>query len=332
LRLPHEFRVPSDLEEENVSRPASVLTIALVALAGGAGVAEAAPPGVNTGRALAVTQQTATITGSINARGVPTAYYFRVGLTKAYGARTPTTDAGAGTKNRAVSAALSGLKPNATYHYQLVAFSTGGTTRGADRTFRTRQVPTVLSFTATPNPVVYAGLLSFTGSLTGPDVSGKKVALQGKPFPFTGPFQQVGNTVLTSPQGTYGFVVSASITSQFRVVNQSQPSVVSPVVTANVALSTTVRVKRLRRSGRFRFSGRVTPPRVGNAVLIQRRTRRGWATIGITLTRARTAAYSGFVKRLRLKRTDRYRVVVKTSAGDYSDGTSRSRRIRVRRR
>jgi hypothetical protein len=99
-----------------------------------------------------------------------------------------------------------------------------------------------------------------------------------------------------------------------------------------VALSTTVRVKRLRRSGRFRFSGRVTPPRVGNAVLIQRRTRRGWATIGITLTRARTAAYSGFVKRLRLKRTDRYRVVVKTSAGDYSDGTSRSRRIRVRRR
>jgi hypothetical protein len=317
-----------------VSRPVSVFSIALVALAGGAGAAEAAsPPGVNTGRALAVTQQTATITGSINPHGVPTAYYFRVGRTKAYGSRTPTTAAGAGTKNLAVSAPLAGMKANATYHYQLVAFSTAGTRRGADRTLKTPQIPTTLSFTATPNPVAYAGLLSLTGSLTGPDVAGKKVALQGKGFPFTAPFQQVGNTVLTSPQGTYGFVVSASITAQFRVVNQSQPSIVSPIVTANVALSTTVRVKRPRhRGGRFRFSGRVTPPRVGNAVLIQRRTRRGWATVGITLTRARTAAYSGFVKRVRLKRTDRYRALVKTSAGDYSDGASRSRRIRVRRR
>ena len=315
-----------------MSRPASVVSIALVALAGGTGVAEAAPPGVNTGRALAVTQTTATITGSLNPRGVPTAYYFRVGRTKSYGSRTPTTDAGAANGNRAVSAALSGMRPNTIYHYQLVAFSTEGTRRGSDRTFRTRQVPTVLSFTATPNPVVYAGLLSFTGALTGPDIAGKKVALQGKPFPFTGPFQQVGNTVLTSPQGTYGFVASASITSQFRVVNQSQPSVVSPVVTANVALATTVRVKRLRRrSNRFRFSGRVTPARVGNAVLIQRRTRRGWATVGFTLTRARTAAYSGFVKRLRLRRTDRYRVLVKTAGGDYSDGASRSRRIKMRR-
>ena len=317
-----------------MSRPASVLSIALVALAGGAGVAEAAPPGVNTGRAVAVTQSTATLTGSVNPRGVPTAYYFRVGLTKAYGTRTATTSAGAGKANVAVSAPLTGLKPNTTFHYQLVAFSTGGTNRGADRTFKTPQIPTVLSFTATPNPVVYAGLLSFTGTLTGPDVAGKKVALQGKPFPFTGPFQQVGNTVLTAPQGTYAFAVSASVTSQFRVVNQSQPSVVSPVVTANVALAvTSVRVKRpRRRGGRFRFSGRVTPPRVGNAVLIQRQTRRGWATVGITLTRARTAAYSGFVKRVRLKRTDRYRVLVKTAAGDYSDGASRSRRIRGRRR
>jgi hypothetical protein len=282
---------------------------------------------------VAVTQTTATLTGSINPRGVPTAYYFRFGLTKAYGTRTATGDAGAGTTSRAVSAALTGLKPNTTYHYQLVAFSTAGTTRGGDRAFKTPQIPTTLTFTAAPNPVVYAGLLSFTGSLTGPDIAGKKVALETTPYPFTAPFQQISNTVLTSPEGGYTFVLNASVTSQFRVVNQSKPGVVSPVVTANVALAATLRVRKPRRPGaRYRFSGRVTPARVGNAVLIQRRKRKRWRTIALTLTRARTAAYSGFSKRLRLKRGGRYRAIVRTTGGDYVDGRTRTVRIKLRRR
>ncbi len=314
-----------------MSRPVTLLFVSLATLACGAPVAVAASaPAASTGKASAA-PQTATVSGTINPRGVPTAFYFRVGLTKAYGARTPTTDAGSGTTGRLVSAALSGLRPNSTYHYQLVAFSTAGTTRGADRTFKTPQVPTTLTFSATPNPVVYAGLVSITGSLAGPDVAGKKVALESNPFPFGGPFQQIGNTVLTSPQGGYSFVVSASITSQFRVVNQSKPGVVSPVLTANVALATTLRVRRPRRAGgRFRFSGRVTPARVGNAVLIQRRTKRRWKTVSLTLTRARTAASSGFSKRLRLRRAGRYRAVVRTTGGDYVDGKSRSVRIKRR--
>jgi hypothetical protein len=90
-------------------------------------------------------------------------------------------------------------------------------------------------------------------------------------------------------------------------------------------------VRRPRRAGgRFRFSGRVTPARVGNAVLIQRRTRRRWKTVSLTLTRARTAASSGFSKRLRLRRTGRYRAVVRTTGGDYVDGKSRSVRIKRR--
>ena len=173
--------------------------------------------------------------------------------------------------------------------------------------------------------------MTVTGALTGPDVAGKKVALEGTPFPFIAPFQQIGNTVLTSPQGAYSFVLSASITSQFRVVNQSKPSVVSPVLTANVALATSLKVRRPRRAGgRFRFSGRVTPARVGNAVLIQRRAKRRWATVSLTLTRARTSAYSGFSKRLRLRRAGKYRAVVRTTGGDYVDGKSRSVRIKRR--
>jgi hypothetical protein len=307
-----------------MGRLAAVICVAIAALAAGATNALAAsPPAVKTGNAGAVTPQTATIGGSINPRGAPTAFYFRFGTTKSYGTRTSTGDAGSGTKSVAASAPLGGLRPNTTYHYQLVAFSTAGTTLGSDRTFKTLQIPTTLTLTASPNPVVYASAVSVAGALTGPDVDGKKVALEANPFPFIGPFQQIGNSVLTSPQGGYSFLIGAPITMQLRVVNQSKPGVASPTIVLNVALVTTLRAHRARR-GRVRFSGRVVPPRAGNAVLIQHRTRKGWATVGITLTRAKSAAFATFSKRLRLRRGGRFRAVVKTAAGDYVDGTSRT--------
>jgi hypothetical protein len=316
-----------------VSRPLSVVFVPLAVLACAAATAAAATaPQVRTGRASAVTPQTATIGGSVDPNGVPTAFFFRFGRTNAYGTRTSTGDAGSGNSARVVSAPLTGLRPATTYHYQLVAFSTAGTTRGADRTFRTPQIPTTLGLSASPNPVVFGGTVSIAGTLTGPDVGGKKVTLVGSAFPFTGPFQQIGNTVLTTPQGTYSFLVQASVTFQLRVVDESKPAVTSPTATENVALATTVRVRRLHRGrGRVRFSGRVMPARVGNAVLIQRRTRRGWATVGITLTHAKTPAYSRFARRLRLRRAGNYRVLVRTTGGDYVDGASRIVRISLRR-
>lgn len=307
-----------------MGRLVSVLCVTVAVLAAGATSALAASrPAVNTGGASAVTPQTATISGSINPRGVPTAFYFRFGTTKAYGTRTTTGDAGFGTKSVAASAQLVALRPNTTYHYQLVAFSTAGTTLGSDRAFKTPQIPTTLTLSASPNPVVYGGVVSVAGTLTGPDVGGKKVALEGNPFPFAGPFTQIGNSVLTTPQGGYSFVIGAPITMQLRVVNQSKAGVASPTIALNVALATTLRARRAH-GGRVRFSGRVVPPRAGNAVLIQRRTRRGWATVAITLTRAKSSAYSTFSRRLRLRRGGKFRAVVRTTASDYLDGTSRT--------
>jgi hypothetical protein len=314
-----------------LSRLASVISITLAVLAAGGTIAVAAsPPGAKTGGAGAVTPQTATIRGSINPHGVPTAYYFRFGTTTTYGTRTSTGDAGAGTRSIAVSAALTGLRPNTRYHYQLVAFSTAGTTRGADRTFKTPQIPTTAALATSPNPVVYGGVVSIAGTLTGPDVAGKQVALQGNPFPFTGPFQQIGNSVLTTPTGGYSFMVPVLVTTQLRVVDQAKPSVTSPVVIEGVALATSMRAHRSRRHpGRVRVIGHVTPARVGNAVLIQRHTRKGWKTVALTLTRAkRNATYSRFSRRLRLHRGARLRAVVRTIGGDYADGVSRSVPVR----
>jgi hypothetical protein len=317
-----------------MTRFALALIVAFAALVCGAAVAVSAlAPGVRTGGATSVTPQTATLNGWVNPHGVPTAFYFAFGRTSKYGSRTPTTDAGAGTTRRAVSAALTGLRPHTAYHYRLVTFSTAGTTRGADRTFKTPQIPTTSTIVASPNPVVYSRTVLVTGSLTGPDVGGKKVALQSKAFPFTDPFQQLGNTVITGPTGAYSFVAQPLVTTQLRVLDQSKPSVVSPTLIENVALSVSLRVRHLRRGKhRVRFKGHVRPARVGNPVLIQRKTRKGWATVALTLTRARMASFSGFKRRVRLHRGGKYRVLVKTTSGDYVDGTSRARRLSLRHR
>jgi hypothetical protein len=303
-----------------------VFSAALATLACCTGLAlSALAPTVRTGRATAVTQQTATLNGSINPHGVPTAYYFAYGRTTKYGRRTNTGDAGSGATRRAVSAALTGLLAHTTYHYRLVGFSSGGTTRGADRTFKTPQIPTTATIFTSHNPVVFGQTVQVTGALSGPNVGGHKVALETKPSPFVGPFTQTGNTVVAGPDGAYGFVFQPLVTSQIRVVDQSKPSITSAILIEDVALRVSVRVRRLRhRKHRVLFRGHVTPARVGNPVLIQRRTRKGWATVAITLTRARTDAHSGFKRSVRLPRRGKYRVLVKTTAGDYADGTSRT--------
>lgn len=316
-----------------MNRFASAVCVSLVVVGCGATSAfGATPPGVSTGRATAVAQQTATLNGTVNPHGVPTSYFFQFGLTKAYGNRTPTGDAGSGTKAVAVSAALTALQPHTTYHYRVVAFSTAGTTRGGDRAFKTPQIPTVLTISTAPNPVVYSGAVTITGALTGPSVAGKTLALQGTLYPFTAPFQQIGNAIITTPQGGFTFLMTPTVNTQLRVVDLSKPSVTSAIVVQGVALATTVRVRRSHRHpGRLRFSGHVTPAHVGNAVLIQRRKRKRWKTVRLTLTRPGTRIYSRFSSRLRLHRGGKFRVVVRASGGDFTDGISRVLRVKRRR-
>jgi hypothetical protein len=316
-----------------VQRLIAALPVFVVLGVGATASAAATPPGASTGGTTAVAPQTATVHGKVNPHGAPTAFYFRYGTTTGYGHRTTTTSAGSGTRARSVSAPLAGLRPNTTYHYRLVAFSTAGTRSGGDRAFKTKQIPTTSSILASPNPVAFGGLVSVAGSLTGPSVGGKLVALQSKPFPFTGAFQQVGNTVVTNPQGGYSFVVPGFITAQLRVVDRSKPSVTSQTITESVALATTIHARHFRKgSRRVRFYGRVRPARVGNAVLIQRKLRKRWKTIGLTLTRARNGTFSVFSKRLRLGHSGTFRVVVRTTGGDYVDGTSPEVRVHLRHR
>jgi hypothetical protein len=99
--------------------------------------AAAAPPSVTTGTPSNVSQSNATVNGTVNPNGESTSYYFRYGTTTAYGTQTTPATAGSGTTPVAVHATLFGLNANTTYHYQLVAQSSAGTTNSPDQTLTT---------------------------------------------------------------------------------------------------------------------------------------------------------------------------------------------------
>jgi hypothetical protein len=90
--------------------------------------------------ATGLTTTSATLNGTINPNYVDATVTFEYGLTQSYGvslAATPGTVSGGSATP--VSASLSGLLPNTTYHYRLVASNADGTTYGDDQTFTTLQ-------------------------------------------------------------------------------------------------------------------------------------------------------------------------------------------------
>jgi phosphodiesterase/alkaline phosphatase D-like protein len=83
-----------------------------------------------------LTSGSATLRGTVNARGLTTTYHFEYGPTATYGTETAAaTVSGSDDQNAVV--AMVGLTPDADYHYRLVAENSQGATKGRDRTFHT---------------------------------------------------------------------------------------------------------------------------------------------------------------------------------------------------
>jgi hypothetical protein len=88
--------------------------------------------------------------GLVNPNGLPTTAHFEYKLdsslggpagTTSYDQRTPTQTVGSDGTGHPVSAQVTGLVPNATYHVRLVAANRAGTSFGSDETFRTARDP-----------------------------------------------------------------------------------------------------------------------------------------------------------------------------------------------
>jgi hypothetical protein len=120
---------------------ALIVGLMLLALPATASAQAPTPPGATTGAASTVGQTTATVAGTVDPNGTATTYHFEYGTSTSYGLETVEGSAGDGDGDVAVSASLSGLTTDTTYHYRLVATNPAGTTRGADRTLRTQAPP-----------------------------------------------------------------------------------------------------------------------------------------------------------------------------------------------
>ena len=124
-----------------------------------------AAPSAATSPASAVTGSAATLNGELDPQGAETSYRFEYGLTTSYGTSVPVPEAsaGSGTTAEGVSQALTGLQPEATYHYRLVASNATGTTYGQDRAFRTA-APVVSGVEADAGPMDGGGSVTISGA------------------------------------------------------------------------------------------------------------------------------------------------------------------------
>ncbi len=91
-------------------------------------------------RARNADQSSVTIEAKVNPSGFGTSYHFEWGPTDAYGNDIPVDIEpfiGSGTEPVRVAAKVSGLLTGATYHYQVIATNSAGTTASSDQTFET---------------------------------------------------------------------------------------------------------------------------------------------------------------------------------------------------
>ncbi|MEW5735642.1 MAG: glycosyl hydrolase [Thermodesulfobacteriota bacterium] len=133
-----------------------------------------AAPAVDAESASGLTADSATVSGSINPNNVITWYYVEYGLTTEYGRKTALTQVGSGSKDVPVTASLTSLRDQTTYHYRVVAVNTKGMrTEGADATFTTgsasggRPIPVTLGATGvTLTGATLNGSINPNGSAT----------------------------------------------------------------------------------------------------------------------------------------------------------------------
>lgn len=102
------------------------------------------PPNATTGTATAITQTTATLTGTLTTNGLQTSYSFEIATEPGnYG--TPTSIGSTEEVTEDVTATLTNLQPDTTYYYRLTATNNDGTTPGAPQAFTTLSLPYLLA-------------------------------------------------------------------------------------------------------------------------------------------------------------------------------------------
>jgi hypothetical protein len=116
-------------DQRGVARP--------VGTACDSGAYQVAPPSLSGISAGGITTNSAAVAAAVNPNLQDTKVVVNYGLTASYGSSTPPQDVGAGNAPVPFTAALAGLQPGTTYHFDVVATNADGTTTSSDGTFTT---------------------------------------------------------------------------------------------------------------------------------------------------------------------------------------------------
>jgi hypothetical protein len=122
-----------------IRRVVLMASAVIAALTVAASSASAAAPTLGPVSATDIQGVSAVLDGSVNPQGIATTYRFEYGTSAslAGAAKTAATDAGSGSGDESARAAISGLTPNTTYYFRLVATNSSGTTNGGIASFET---------------------------------------------------------------------------------------------------------------------------------------------------------------------------------------------------
>jgi len=147
----------------------------------------------------------AVLYGTVNAHNLSTTVTFEYGTTLAYGSTVSAVPSPVGgSADTPVSAVISGLSFNTTYHFRVVAVNSGGTTYGDDLTFTTTLNPSATTLPATDVGGSYATLNGLANGNNG---------IWSVAFDY-GPTAAYGSTATAVPSivsGNTGTPVSADI-------------------------------------------------------------------------------------------------------------------------
>jgi hypothetical protein len=291
--------------------------------------AQAAVPTATTGNANDITQTTVKLHGTVKPNKEATTWHFEIGPTTAYGTNTPEQgpiQAGAG--GTAVSFDVGGLQPGTPYHYRLVATNGSGAKAGKDRAFTTRPA---VGLDASKKLANFGEGVTLSGQVFGTNIAGITVALEENPFPFNG-WNEVSTTT-TDASGHYQFIRQLRSNTAWRVVAQTKPPGTSTPVFVIERDTVTLKAStsRPKRGHSVLFTGTSSPARAGNPVYIQRLGKHGWRTV-LKATLSATLIPDTVSYAVRLKRvvSGVYRAFV-PDGYDHLSGTSRTKRIKIRR-
>jgi phosphodiesterase/alkaline phosphatase D-like protein len=126
------------------------------------------PSAVSTGAASAVTTTSASLGGTVNPNGIDTRYWFVYSSSVAgsNASETITYDSGSGSQPVSVSVPVTGLVPNTTYAFQLLASNSAGAISGSVSSFTTNAAGTLPSVTTGLASNITGSSATISGSLT----------------------------------------------------------------------------------------------------------------------------------------------------------------------